>query len=96
LEDDRFKEAFANPEFEIDEETVEYSQLNPTKSVVSVVNLADRYRLEQRPLIQTMRISSKGLLRQNQATRVNLKRMNPLNQLRNRSKHRRRNPDQSN
>jgi len=42
LEDDRFKEAFANPEFEIDEETVEYTQLNPTKSVVSGVNIADR------------------------------------------------------
>lgn len=33
LEDDRFKDAFTNPDFEIDEETVEYTQLNPTRSV---------------------------------------------------------------
>jgi ribosome biogenesis protein ENP2 len=36
LEDDRFKDAFANPEFEIDEETVEYSQINPSRSVVRI------------------------------------------------------------
>jgi len=33
LEDERFRDAFANPDFEIDEEAVEYTQLNPTKAV---------------------------------------------------------------
>ena len=32
INDDRFKEMFENPDFQVDEESHEYKQLNPVKS----------------------------------------------------------------
>ncbi|KAG4300860.1 hypothetical protein PCK1_002937 [Pneumocystis canis] len=38
FEDERFKDVFNDPEYEIDENTVEFMQLNPTKSTKNIQN----------------------------------------------------------
>ena len=40
VNDDRFREMFENPDFEIDEESHEYKQLNPVKSTKDITTTA--------------------------------------------------------
>ncbi|EMG47588.1 hypothetical protein G210_2008, partial [Candida maltosa Xu316] len=42
INDERFKEMFENPEFQVDEESHEYKQLNPVKSTKDVTNSKER------------------------------------------------------